>query len=268
MMDRPFRVWKFVFSWCVVFALLLVVSGGCATLPPEAVARIRQADVAYRRGAYSDVERLTTDVIVSHPKIADSAEAYYLRGLSRLKAGRRAKARSDFSGGMWIVKRSAIRDRLGVQLGFMDHDDGAYGRAASFLGPVANDPYDDLDGGELMYRYAVALQRSGAFGAARDAYRQVVKEYPRHRRTTDARVKLTWNKPYYTIQCGAFAERSRAEEHAGRVRQTGIEVSVERRKGKTRAPFAVYCGRFSDYPAAEHGLANVRKHQPDAFIVP
>src|SRR6476619_5610110 len=69
---------------------------GCATLPDPQKASLMQAAEAYNRGDVNGAISRLDPIINEYPKATEIAEAYYIRGLCRLKAGQLAGAAEDF----------------------------------------------------------------------------------------------------------------------------------------------------------------------------
>lgn len=245
-----------------------VVVGGCTRLPKSAIRQIDQANEAYRVGQYAEAERWATQAIAGHPSHPDVAEALYLRGLSRLRLGRRGEARSDCEDALALCKRRTLAGLLHVQLGHLDFQDGRYGRAAGRYRQALADLPRASRSDEFRYRYGQSLQRSGRFAEAIAVFRRVVAEHPSSRYAVMARRKVAWPHSYFAIQCGAYSDRSRAGAAADALRRRGIASVTVSRGDSASAPYLVHAGRYGAYSAATAALQSIRSIQRDAFVVP
>lgn len=242
--------------------------GGCAELPKSAVQQIEQAHDAYRASRFVDCERLATGVIDRHAHDPDTAEAYYLRGLSRLNRNQRSGARADFDAGLKVSQRPLLSSLLRVQLGIVWADEGRYALAAQHYQEAIQNLPASVEPDEVWYQYGVCLQRSGAFGPARDALRHVLQQYPTSSFAPQARRKLAWTHEYFTVQCGAYAQISSAYAHAENLRQQRFDALAVNTTEDGRPKYVIHVGRYPDFATARSMLPRIRRIQPDAFIMP
>jgi len=251
-----------------VGAIGTLAASGCAELPGGALRQLREAEQAYRLARFADSERLTTEVIDAHPDRPDTAEAYYIRGLSRLRLGQRVSAASDFEAGHRRCQREALEVLLSVQLGNLAYEDKAYGRAAGWFGPVMSNLPRSASGDETWYRYGHSLQRTGQFGAAREAFNRVLTDYGSGPRARDALRNVSWPQDYFTVQCGAYSGRRPAGDAAEQLRRRGLDATVTQLRDRGSVQYIVHVGRYKEYDAALAALPSIRQVQPDAFLLP
>ena len=261
---RGCKIW----SDAGIVAICLAIPAGCAELPGEAVRQIKQADRSYRLARFADSERLASQVIDAHPDKPDTAEAYYIRGLSRLRLDQRSSAASDFEVGLRRCQREELKVLLSLQLGNMAYENGVYGRAATFLGRVVTKLPASAPGDETWYRYAESLQRSGDFARARDAFHRVLTSYGSSPRARDALRNVSWRQDYFTVQCGAYSQRRAAGDAAEQLRRRGLAPTVTKLRDRGSVQYIVHVGRYSDFDSASAALPAVRRVQPDAFLLP
>ncbi len=253
-------------AWTPIAALAVGLFAGCARLPAPAVNQISQARSQVESGQYGPAERLLTPVINQYIEYPQVAEAFYLRGQCRLKAGRREDARSDFNKGLVLADDRALQVWLEVQAANMAFDDDRYERAR-FLYELA---IDDVPSGppadRVLFQYGVCLQRTQNFREARDVFERVFREYPASSFATAARRKYNWDDEYFSVQCGVFSTKTRAQQMASDLRRKGIGALAVAEGGGGR--YVVRAGQYQTYAEAARMLDRVRSHQPDAFIVP
>lgn len=246
----------------------IFLAGGCNELPASDVRRIKQAHQAYRLARYSESDRLTTAVIRDYSDKPDTAEAYYLRGISRLKQARRLEAEPDLHAALRLCRRRTLEVLLYMQLGNLAFQDGAYRRAAKLYRRAMDDLPSKVAVHEVWYRYGVSLQRSGDFAGARAALRRAMVGRVSSTMRKDAVRKISWKHDYFTVQCGAFSQMRSARAVAETLRRQGIDAVAPRQNEAGSLSYVVHAGRYRDYASARAALPAVRRVQADAFIVP
>jgi len=258
-------------SWLprvMLLHLVCLALTGCASIPTGAAEQVRQADRAYRLADYTQSERLTSAVIDQHPGEQFTAEALYLRGLTRIRQDRRREAERDLERALSLCRADDLETLVLIQLGNLAFDDEAYGRAAQCLGRVVDDLPTGVPVDTLWYRYALSLQRSGDFEQARLAFAQLIARRPDSTLMPAARRRMQWRSNHFTIQCGAFSEQGSARAAAENLRKAGVDASVVAQDHRAAVPFVVHAGRYRDFPQAQAALPSVRNVQRNAFIVP
>ena len=86
-----------------VMLIAIAAAGGCDRLPASAVKQIREGHQAYRNRQYSQAQRLLSQVIAKHAQAPDTAEAYYVRGLTQIKSERPTLAKEDLEAGSHLA---------------------------------------------------------------------------------------------------------------------------------------------------------------------
>ncbi len=248
--------------------LLVNLMVGCQHLPPSAAQRVKQADVAYRAAGYEQARHIASLVIDKHPLKIETAEAYYLRGLSNLKLRRRSSAASDFRSALKLCERRDLEVFVRLELANLAFDSGAYREAMTQYANVINELPTEVPSDEVWYRYGVALQRYGDFGRSRQALLRAAGDRRPRPVNGSAWRKMTWQHDYFTVQCGAFATARSATAARDALRRKGIPASVTTVSADRVTRHVVQTGRYSDFPAARSALASIRRVQSDAFIIP
>ncbi len=256
-------------GFCLSLALpVAAICFGCHGLPPSAVDRILKSEHAYRIARYDESQRLATSVIRSYPEEPDTAEAYYLRGLARVRSGDRAEANGDFRQAVRLCERSDLKSVLSTQLAHMLFEDHAFAGAARLYNQALKGPYPENCTPGLWFRYALSLERSGAFCDARSAFQRVADQRTDARLSSAASTHLAWRHSYFTLQCGAYTRAERARAAAKMLKERGLDAAVVRSGRPGVASHLVHAGRYPDYVSARAALADIRRVQPDAFVIP
>jgi len=258
-------------GWGALAMVWVLVAAGCSggrSWSGQEFEQLRSIDRAYRVGAFDEAEARSSELIDAFPEDGRTGVALYLRGLSRVRLGRREEARADLLRAMRVSKDAELRASVEVQLANFAFDDERYVEAARLYGRVAAHPPRSVGADRLWFRYGVSLIREGRFAEARGALRRVVASFPKSRFAAIAQRKLAWHRDHFSVQCGAFSEARSAGEAARSLRRAGIEASVSRLGRGQATPFVVHAGRYGTYGAAKNALASIRAQRSDAFIVP
>jgi tetratricopeptide (TPR) repeat protein len=247
---------------------LLLICLGCTQFPEQARRSIVEGTRAYEGRQYAAAAAALDAVIRDHPAARESAEAYYVRALCRIRQGRPADARSDLDRCLDLSIRPDLTARAWATRGAVEYDAGAWDRAAEMFEKALRDLPEQPPTDQVRYRCGTALQRLGRWDDARAMYAALLHHYPDSPHASEARRRFSWNRAYFAIQCGAFANESQADALLGKIRSVLPDTRRESEARMNRPMFLVYAGRYPTYVEAERGLPQVRKHVPGAFIVP
>jgi len=252
----------------LLILIMLAGGSGCATLPSEAIQRVRKANSFYQTGQVNDAKRLLNLVIRNYPKTRGIGEAYYIRGLCHLREEADRFAQADFQKALKSSKRPELLSRVSAQLGHMNYVQENYALAARYYATALADFPNKPPKDEVYYRYGDCLQKIGKWRKARQALSKVWHLFPGSPLVTYAKRKFKWRHHYFTIQCGAFARKPSAAELATSLRQQRFQAATEVDLSNERAPYVVYVGSFPEYSEAQKYLHEVQRAIPDAFIMP
>lgn len=256
------------FMVLVLAGLLAGLGGGCAPLPQDSIRRMEDAELAYRSSRYDRAEQLVTAVIDAHADKPETAEALYLRGLCRIKAGKQTEARADLNRALRLTRRNDLVDLIHTQLGNLEFDQRRYTQAVIYYEPAYQDLPDRAPKDRVGFQYGIALQRSGRFARARSLLAEVAREFPTSGYATQARRKAAWPHQYFSIQCGSFLNISGAHQHASSLNAKGVNAVAYPDESSSPKRYVVRVGRYPTYAAAERHLARVQQVQSDAFVLP
>lgn len=251
-----------------IIAWTLLYCGGCTVLPPHVRVQVVEADKSYRNNDYRGAEARLEPVLRDFPNHAESAEAYYIRALARVRMQRIPDAVADLEKAVKLSNRADLTGRANAALGGLYHDQGRYEPAAAALAQALRDLPEKPPADEVRYRLGVCLQRQGKWADARSAYSTLMHQFPGSRYAEDARRGFSWEHSFFSIQCGAFVNQSQAENLLRKVRSATSEVWVEPEARFGRPLHVVYAGKYATFAQAQDGLGAVRRAVPGAFVVP
>ena len=230
--------------------------------------RLNEAEQAYRANQFDRTEELCNSVIKEHPDKPDVAEAFYLRGLARLRGNQAEGAMRDFETAINKTKRRELRGLAHAQLANINFEKDRYQQAIVHYGWARDDLPNEPPKDRVLLQYGIALQRLGRFRDAQPILGEVFKRFPQSSHAADARRRHAWPHEFFTIQCGAFSDIARAHQHAARLQSQSVSaVAVPEGEGTSRL-YHVRVGRYPNYLQAQGALPNARRAQPDAYILP
>lgn len=256
---------RFALRLLPVLSTALVV--GCGGPRAPHIRQIDQARVDYDAGRYNRCEKTLDAYIRRHPTATDAAEAYYLRGLGRIRQGHRASAKRDIQTAYNLARDRELKATIAVQLGNLDFDDERYAGARNhYTLALADLPSGEPPTDKALYRLAVSQFRLARFADGRATLSDLVRRFPNSPLAPPAKRLRNWPGDYFTVQCGAFSDRSRAQRSARRLRRHGFHALTLLDPAANR--HVVRVGRFRTYRSARTVLNRIRRYQPDAFILP
>ena len=260
-------------SWTLRLALLSAapIVAGCTQLPPHMRQELVQADQAYNKGDIPGATKRLDSILLQYPIAVESAEAYYLRAMCRIKQGRSGDAMADLQQCVKLSSRNDLTGKAWAALGGIQQDMGQWGPAAdSYRKALQNLPTTGSPGvtDQVLLRYGICLQRQGKWNEAREPFSTLIKRYPNSPFVEDARRRFSWKHQYFSIQCGAYTRPSQADGQLRKLRSALSEAWLEPEARFGRPMYVVYAGKYGTYAQAEGGLRNARRVTPEAFIVP
>lgn len=248
--------------------LLALLSSGCSGLPADAVKKIQEANRLYETGRFSEAQRLLDQVTTSNPQTRGVAEAYYIRGLCRLKQSQTEPARSDFQRALGTSDRADLTGRINAQLGHLCYLGEDYAQAVQYYERAVKELPNQPPTDEVYYRYGDSLQRIGQWQKARTILPKVWQLFPHSRLEPYARRKFSWPHDHFSIQCGAFRSATRAQELARQLRSQQVNAAVDVNASGDTPMHTVYVGAYPNYADAARELSRVRGYAAEAIIVP
>ncbi len=248
--------------------LCVAVAGGCdGTVSPEGARLLQESDLAYRRADDASTVELTSRFLELHPRLRQSAEAYYLRGLARKRQGRTDQAKDDFQAAVSLSGRVDLLARAHLSLGEIAFEAGDMAKAQEHyaeiveINPSAAPPSD-----QALYRLGSILQRQGKWRQADARFMRLIRLFDGSelaRRAEDRARATRWS-----IQVGAFADIEGARQFQRKCRAAGLDarMDLDLRGGKLLR--LVRVGSYPRYELARANLERIRKVGKDAYITP
>lgn len=253
---------------CVCAVLLAGVLLGCQGVPPGGREMLARANTAYARGDYAAGDASAGEFLRRFASSVGAGEAYYLRGLCRVRLGQHDAARADFTAGAAAADRPELKAYCQAMLANLAYDRGEIDAAlAEYAASVpylpARPPTD-----EILFRYGVCLQRAGRWDQARHVFSRLLDAFATSLEADAARCRFAWRHDYFAIECGAFRRVDEANHAGERLRGLGLDASVEFVRLDGQAAWRVLSGRYPTYNDAAGDLSRVRAIEPRARIVP
>lgn len=252
----PRKLVLFIFlagCWCI---------SGCRQIDAKLADNIRRGDRHYREGNLIGAEQVLTAALQMDSTGPAAAEAYYLRGLTRLKRRQTRQAEADFLCAVALAKRKDLKADCHVCLGSIAYGrgnfEGAYEHyraSAKHLPPVS--PSD-----RVLYRLGESAQRLGKWREGRKYLGKVIRDFPHSETARLARKRVGYD--FFTIQAGAFRKRAGVRSRLADLRRAGLAA----RSTANSDLQIVYVGKYSDFELARASLDKVKQVVPDARIVP
>lgn len=241
---------------------------GCASLPPAERQALIDASRDYSRGDTTSAVQRLDRLIREYGQAEQIAEAYYIRGLCRAKAGQRQAAVQDFEQAIGKSNRADLTAQCRASLAAIAYQSGDYRQAASLyalaVGELPDVPPTDL----ILYTAGKAMQRVGDWRGAKYQFARILHRFRDRPIAEDARRMVNWRHPYFAIQLGAFRSSDNATEAMRNFAQTGLDAQREFLPRGNQSLWIVMTGRYQTYEEARAALTGIRRRHPDARIIP
>ncbi len=241
---------------------------GCNEPTPEALKQVKEAERDFRSHNVKSAEQKLNKFLSDYPKSADSAEAYYLRALCGAEQSNKVRAEADARACLNLAKDATLRANAHATIGTLmfeaNRSKEAIEHYEAALKNLPEKPPVDL----IRFRYATCLQREGRWKEAKDQFAIVIQKYPSSGLATMAKLQFDWPHAAYSIQCGAFRERSGASSLESKLKSSGHRAFTETRSRSGEVLYTVYVGSYPKYEQARDALGAVQRSSPGAIIVP
>ena len=245
---------------------LAALSAGCNTVvSPEAKGYLQTADTSFRHENNKAAIESSSRFIQMYPRLEESGEAYYIRGLARCREGQISAGKDDLQIALTLTKRKDLVALVHCRLGDMSYQSGEmatsekhYRTALEYVRHGAP-PAD-----EAMYRLGCILQREGRWGEADLFFSKVVHFFDGTalaERAADHSHAVQWS-----IQAAAMSNVTSARHLRGRLRHVGLDARTDLELKSGRVMRLVRVGSYRTYGQAQADLGKVRRIVSDAFI--
>ena len=254
-------------QWLVA-ALTVSFSVGCAELPEAAKQQKADAANAYQGQNYQAAMTALNDFLKNYPDRPESAEAYYLRALCEEKQSKKTKAGEDAQHCIRVSKDAALTAKAHAMVATLLFESGKTSAALPhFAGAIKALP--DIPSADLLrYNYATCLQREGQWKQARMEFAAVTQRFPSSPLAGNAKRMNEWPNDFFSIQCGAFRDKSEAAKLVEKLKSAGLGARVESRSCSGEALQMVFVGQYPRYEQAQSALRTVQRQVKDASIAP
>lgn len=247
---------------------MLFAHVGCEQPPGDAVKQVADAERDFRSQNYPSAEAKLTQFIQRYPKSPEAAEAYYLRSLCNARRSSKVAAEADARSCLRLSKDKLLTANAHATIATLcfeaNRNREAIDHFAAALAVLPDKAPSDL----LRFRYATCLQREGRWAEAKAEFNAVCNRYPGSDLGPLALRMTQWQHDAFSIQCGAFREKSAAVSLEKKIRQAGLKAWVEQRSRSGEVLHTVYAGNYPSYAQARDALPRVQRSAPGAHIVP
>jgi tetratricopeptide (TPR) repeat protein len=248
--------------------LCLLACAGCVTVSPEGITLLQSANADYNSSRWPQAENQAALFIQKYQNTPVVAEAYYLRGMSRVQQREYASADADFQKALEYSKRKDLTAKVHAILGYVAMIQDKPAKAVDHYRQAIEGLDERPPKDEVYYRYAIALQRIGQWDEARICLARVVDGYPTGGYAPLAKRRLSWPGRFFSIQCGLYSQMKNADVQVGHLRQSGLDARRSMQLVGSEQRYVVYIGRYPTYDLACNDLARVRVVSKDAVVVP
>lgn len=197
------------------------------------------------------------------------AQALYIRGLSNAQAGHRPQAYADLRRCAATPTESDLAWRAYVVLGTLHFEDEQWSLAAESFRAAADRMTAVPPKDHVLYRLGLCCERLGQWPAALGSYGELTRSFTAGTYAPAARRRLELRANHFAVQCGAFRQKSNAENLRADLSGKGLDAYVlEETRGRT-AMYIVLVGRYASYDDARAQLALIKEQfAPDALLWP
>lgn len=249
--------------------LLLPVLAGCTSMSEAGRAELKRARDLYTHHETAEALDALDSVIRDYGRTAEAAEAYYLRGLCRVRRGEFDAAVGDFNLAINKSDRRELTARARASLAAIHYRRSEWERAASLYADAVNDLPKEPPTDQIRYYAGVAMQRAGRWDEAARQFAMILHEFGNRPIANEARRMSRWGHDYFAIQLGAFGTSANAEKVAAAFRSRNLgDVKVEYMPRDSQSMWIVLTGAYKTHTEAVSALTGVRRYQSDAYIVP
>jgi len=252
----------------VVPSTLVFCLTGCGEPTPDAIKQISSAETDYRNQNYAAAEQKLTGYLKKYPDSEKSAQAYYLRSLCHTRRSNRVMAEADARQAIKLSTDGQLCGNAHATLATLLFESNRTHEALPHFKKALASLPDKPPADVLRFRYATALQREGDWPEAKRQFTEVSRRYPGSDLTGHARRALEWPHDAFSIQCGAYRDKSGAAALERKLKASGLKARQESRSRSGVVLHTVFVDRFNRYATAREALPRVQRVVPGAHIVP
>lgn len=221
---------------------------------------------AYQAGRWQAAADNLTHYLQAYPSSPRRAEAYYYRGLARVKLERRQAAREDFDRAVHSQPSARVRSLAHVAMGNLHYEEGQDARALEAYEQGLRSPAPEVPQERVALRLAISLQRLGRWADADRYLAMVIRRYPQTAAAEEARRR--YHMDAFAVQTGAFARSLGAQREAEGLRQAGFRPRIRTTMHERQTLHTVRVGQAATYAEARRLAQRVNQAGFAAMIVP
>lgn len=248
--------------------LVLPFVAGCTELPLHARQQVTDAQEDYVNRKLPAARTKLDSVLNTFGSYTGAAEAYYLRAKINAESSNKAAALRDAQRCIQLSQDRTLKSKAQAMAGTLQFETGAQAAALpnfeAALVHLPERPPADL----IRYRYGICLQHEGRWSEAREQFSTLVQRYPSGDLAERARRMLDWPDNHFSIQCGAYLDRSSADSQLKKLQRAGLSPRIEPRTRSGKTLQTVLVGQYQTYSAAQAALPSVKKQVSGAVIAP
>jgi len=251
-------------------ALIMAISSlsGCTRLPDTERQTLIRASDMYSRGETTSAVKKLDQLINDYHQTNEIAEAYYLRGLCRIRNGQDLPAIEDFERAIQKSTRDDLTALCRASMAALAYKRGDWGKAAELYKKAIPDLPDRSPTDVILYCAGISFQRIGKWRDAAYQFGRILRKFRSRPIASDARRMAGWKYDYYSIQLGAFKHADNATDAVRSYRAKNLEAWQEFLPRNGGGLWVVMSGRYPTYAQARSALSHVRKTQAEAIIIP
>jgi len=247
--------------------LALTVIGCNGPLSPQAKELLLSAYRNYEAGNNAAVISLLDEFLADRSSTSRADEGYYLRGMAKYRSSDRSGAADDLNAALERTANSQLRAKARIALGDMAYDAGDMALAENMYRQALTDiPKGKKPADHARFRLGCVLQRQGRWADADLQFDRVIYLF-RGSDIAQQAARRT-HSVAWTIQAGAYRNKSLAESEAAKLSSKDLPAEVEVVLLEGEPAFIVQLGRFPTYEQAMASLPTARKIRAGAFVAP
>ena len=260
-------------------AAIVLLAGCPATVGPEGRKQLLDSQAAYQRGDDAGAIETSSAFIKQYPTTEEAGEAYYVRGMARIRPNQRAAGKpaidssallagkQDFQAALGLTKRKDLLCGANLALGNLAYDDGDMRSAEQHYKAVLdNTAAGAAPADQALYRLGCALQRVGRWREADHYFARLSQLFDKTE--LSRRAELRMNATRWSVQAGAFVTKEAAEDMQRKLAAAGLQPRVDLEKRGEQIMHLVRVGNFPTFDPAQAELPRVQALVKDAFVTP
>lgn len=253
-----------------IFSIVLAAAwcAGCnGETSPEGHKLLQASYQAYNTGDDAAVVRHVDRFMQQDARSTRVDEAYYLRGLSRLRTKDFSGAKSDLAQAISRTERRELRCNASIALGDMYYDaDNMADAQTLYRQALANATQGQKPIDHVYYRLGCVLQRLSRWQEADICFDRVVdlfKEEELGKRSANRTHSRAW-----TVQAGLYRQRDVALEGMNKLAVKNLPAEARGCLRDGKPAYLVQVGRYATFDQAREALKQVQPLRADAFVAP